>query len=38
MKKKFLKIIFLSFFAISNAVAEKVNVFDFTEEELKTLH
>ena len=37
MKKKFLKIIFLSFFAISNAVAEKVNVFDFTEEELKTL-
>ena len=37
MKKKFLKIIFLSFFALSNAVAEKVNVFDFTEEELKTL-
>jgi len=37
MKKKFFKIIFLSFFAISNAVAEKVNVFDFTEEELKTL-
>ena len=37
MKKKFLKIVFLSFFALSNAVAEKVNVFDFTEEELKTL-
>ena len=37
MKKKFLKIIFLSFFTLSNAVAEKVNVFDFTEEELKTL-
>ena len=37
MKKKFFKIIFLSFFALSNAVAEKVNVFDFTEEELKTL-
>ena len=37
MKKKFLKIIFLSFFALSNAVAEKVNVFDFTKEELKTL-
>ena len=37
MKKKFLKIIFLSFFALSNAVAEKVNVFNFTKEELKTL-
>ena len=37
MKKKFLKIIFLSFFILSNAVAEKVNVFDFTKEELKTL-
>ena len=37
MKKKFLKIIFLSFFTLSNAVAEKVNVFDFTKEELKTL-
>ena len=37
MKKKFLKIIFLSFFTLTNAVAEKVNVFDFTEEELKTL-
>ena len=37
MKKKFFKIIFLSFFALSNAVAEKVNVFNFTKEELKTL-
>ena len=37
MKKKFLKIIFLSFFALSNAVAEKVNVFNFTKKELKTL-
>ena len=37
MKKKFLKIIFLSFFTLNNAVAEKVNVFNFTEEEFKTL-
>jgi len=37
MKKKFFKIIFLSFFALSNAVAEKVNVFNFTKKELKTL-
>ena len=37
MKKNFLKIIFLSFFTLSNAIAEKVNVFDFTEEEFKTL-
>ena len=37
MKKKFLKIIFLSFFTLTNAVAEIVNIFDFTEEELKTL-
>ena len=37
MKKKFLKIIFLSFFTLSNAVAEKVNVFNFTKKELKTL-
>ena len=37
MKKNFLKIIFLSFFILSNAIAEKVNVFDFTEEEFKTL-
>ena len=37
MKKKFLKIVFLSFFALSNAVAEKVNVFNFTKKELKTL-
>jgi hypothetical protein len=37
MKKKFLKIVLLSFFALSNAVAEKVNVFNFTKKELKTL-
>ena len=37
MNKNFLEIIFLSFFILSNAIAEKVNVFDFTEEEFKTL-
>ena len=37
MKKNFLKIIFFSLFTITSAIAEKVNVFDFTEEEFKTL-
>ena len=37
MNKNFLTILFFLFLLSSNVVAEKVNVFDFTKEEFKTL-
>ena len=37
MKKNFLIILFFSFFLSNNVIAEKVTVFDFTDEEFKTL-
>ena len=37
MNKNFFIILFFSFLLSSNVVAEKVNVFDFTKEEFKTL-
>ena len=37
MKINFLTILFLSFLFSNNVIAEKVNVFDFTEQEFKTL-
>ena len=37
MKKNFLIILFFSFLFSSNVIAEKITIFDFTEEEFKTL-
>ena len=37
MKKNFFIILFISFILSFNAIAEKITVFDFSEEELKTL-
>ena len=37
MKKNFLTTLFISFLFLSTAIAENVTIFDFTEEEFKTL-
>ena len=37
MKKKFFKILFFLFLSSNNVIAEKVNIFNFTAEEFKTL-